>query len=280
MKPAAGSVTTYLDFGLVQGGRRVSYDYYEGQHAYDLFMGARYLHDLMAYRRGDVDAVYHPEDLRDTLRKYVALTVCAPHTSRLTYYEIGSSVFGVIDAINYLNDRYRELDTSAIAWHGVDNSLFMNQMARYTHQDYELTLRDTARPVACDLFFAKGVSLLYAIDDEAMLCDVLNSSRIAIFDYTFSREQKVRDVVGTGLPVTFLSLDRVRERLNLRGKTLILEPYTIKTYHQSPTKVTYDCIYGDAAIVEQYLAALHERTSTFERDWGRPLLRGATALAR
>lgn len=279
MKAATGPVTTYLDFGLAQGGRRTSYDYYEGQDAYDLFMGARYLRDLMAYRNGAIDAVFHPEDLRDTVRKYVALAVCASRSPQLTYYEIGSSVFGVIDALNHLNNGYQELDTRRIRWVGTDNSQFMNEMARYTHQEYNLTLTETSHPVQCDLFFAKGVSLLYALDDEDRFCEVLAHSRIAVFDYTFSRGEKLRDVVGTGLPVTFLSLETCRRTLDRPGKTLLLEPYTIKTYHQSPAKVTYDCVYGDAEVVADYRSALHRRVEAFERDWGRPLLRSAPAGA-
>jgi hypothetical protein len=273
MRPATGAATTYLDFGLTQGGRRTAYDYYEGQHAYDLFMGARYLHDLIAYRNGDVDAVHHPEDLRDNLRKYVALATCAPRTSRLSYYEIGSSVFGVIDALNYLDQTYKQLNTSAITWFGVDNSRFMNHMARYTHEDYDISVSETVRVLPCDVFFAKGVSLLYALHDESLFCDVLASSRLALFDYTFSRREKIGDVVGTGLPVTFLSLNEIRQRLEVLGKTLILEPYTIKTYHQSAAKVTYDCVYGDADVVAEYASHVSTRTHDFERDWNRPLLR-------
>jgi hypothetical protein len=275
MKQATGRVTTYLDFGMTQSGRRTSYDYYEDQPAYDLFMGARYLKDLIAYRTGDVERVYHPEDLRDNLRKYSALAVCAAATSRLTYYEIGSSVFGAIDALNYFNQKYEEINTREAAWYGVDNSSFMNAMARYTHQEYDIHLSELARPVACDLFFAKGVSLLYAVDNEALFCDVLAESRIAVFDYTFSCGERIADVVGTGLPVTFLNLDECKRRLNVDGKRLVLEPYTIKTYHQSPNKVTYDCIYGERDLVASYQLDLERRTRAFEQVWHRSLIRSA-----
>jgi hypothetical protein len=277
MKRAAGAVSTYLDFGLTQAGRRTSYDYYEGQQAYDLFMGARYLHDLIAYREGNVDAVYHPEDLRDTLRKYVGLTVCAEESSHLTYFEIGSSVFGVIDALNHLDTRYRQLDTTRVRWVGVDNSTFMNRMALYTHDSYDLTLTETVRPTPCDLFFAKGVSLLYALSDEAMFCEVLANSRLAIFDYTFSQGPKIHETVGTGLPVTFLRLNEWRQQLVMQGKTLRLAPYTLKTYHETPAKVTYECVYGDEEIVARYEEALQRRVELFEQTWQRPLLRRPAA---
>lgn len=273
MKARTGPVTTYLDFGMTQGGRRVSYDYYEGQQAYDLFMGARYLHDLIAYRSGNVDAVHHPEDLRDQLRKYCALVACRADTRRLSYYEIGSSVFGVIDALNFLDRKYGELNTSSIAWHGVDNSAFMNGMARATHDTYDIQLRDRPAALPCDVFFAKGVSLLYALDDEALFCDVLANCQIAIFDYTFARGERITEVVGTGLPVTFLNLDECRSRLTADGKALLLAPYTLKTYHQDPAKVTYDCVYGDRAVIDRYLADLERRTNGFEALWQRSLLR-------
>src|SRR5205823_10214470 len=136
----------------------------------------------------------------------------------LTYYEIGSSVMGVIDAVNYLNRRYDALTTRDITWCGVDNSHFMNAMARYTHEGYDLTVTETVAPVACDLFFAKGVSLLYAIQTEEQFASVLAQSRVAVFDYTFTTAPRFDDVVGTGLPVTYLNVDACRDRLVRTGK--------------------------------------------------------------
>ena len=266
-------VTTYLDFGMTKAGKRTCYDYREGQPAYDLFMGARYLNDLIAYRHGNVADVYHPEDVRDNLRKYTALSVSRQTGRRLTYHEIGSSVMGAIDGLNYLNAKYGLVDTRAMTWYGVDNSRFMNAMALYTHEGYDIHLSETTAAVPCDLFFAKGVSLLYAIDNEALLSDVLKASRIAIFDYTFVRDRRVSDVVGTGLPVTFLDLEECKRRLADPKKTLILNPYSIRTYHQSPIKVTYDCVYGDTDLVNRYLAAWDRNAAEFEGLWHRPLIR-------
>ena len=266
-------VTTYLDFGMTKGGKRTSYDYREDQPAYDLFMGARYLNDLIAYREGRVDDVYHPEDVRDQLRKYSALSVCRHTSQRLTYYEVGSSVLGVIDAINYLNGKYNQLDTKEIVWYGVDNSRFMNAMAAYTHEAYDVRISEVVEPVACDLFFAKGVSLLYAIDTEDLFCDVLTQSRIAVFDYTFSRKTRMSDVIGTGLPVTFLNLDECQRGLSVPGKKLILNPYWLRTYHHSPDKVTYDCVYGDEDIVDRYLSEIQKNAAEYEALWQRPLIR-------
>ena len=236
-------------------------------------MGARYLNDVIAYREGRVEEVYHPEDVRDNLRKHTGLTVCRTRDRQLVYYEIGSSVMGAIDGINYLDARYGGLDTRKVIWNGVDNSHFMNAMAQYTHHGYELRISETVSPVACDLFFAKGVSLLYAIHTEDLFAEVLAQSRIAVLDYTFTTSDRVHEVVGTGLPVTYLNFDECKQRLVRNGKKLVLTPYTLRTYHQAPDKVTYDCLYGDVEVIDRYVAELGKRASEFESLWGRPLVR-------
>ena len=119
-------------------------------------MGARYLNDLIAYRHGNVADVYHPEDVRDNLRRYTALSVSRQTGRRLMYHEIGSLVMGAIDGLNYLNARYGLVDTRAMTWYGVDNSRFMNAMALYTHEGYDIHLSETTAAVPCDLFFAKA----------------------------------------------------------------------------------------------------------------------------
>lgn len=263
-KEAKGEVKTFLDFGKIQSGRRTCYDYYEGQDAYDLFMGARYFKDIMAYRDGEAEKVYQVEDIRDQTRKYVALVACkASPNSKLVFFEPGSAAMGVIDALEHLNKEYGQLNVKDILFKGIDNSKWMNAAALYTHEQYDVQLWESAKEsgtVPCDLFFAKGVSLMYVYQDEETMCDAIKNSRIAIFDYTFSLGDKIQDFVGTGLPVTFLSLEKCKKLLEEEGKVLILKPYVIKNYHHNPKeKVTYDCIYGDKEIVEKYLIELNNK---------------------
>lgn len=271
-KEAEGKITTYLDFGKVRGGRRTCYDYYEGQDAYDLFMGARYFRDIIFYREGEVEKVYQVEDLRDQTRKYAALVVCKDNSRKLVFYEVGSSAMGVINALEYLNKKYSDLNIKDIEFFGVDNSKWMNAAAKYTHEQYNIKLWESVKDadvVKCDLFFAKGVSLMYAFEDEESMCNVLKNSRIAIFDYTFSLGEKIQDFVGTGLPVTFLSLDKCKKLLEDDGKVLIMKPYIIKNYYHNPKeKVTYDCIYGSRDIVDKYLKELENKTGENLDNYG------------
>ena len=184
---------------------------------------------------------------------------------------------GGIEALNFLNSQYQELDTRGITWHGVDNSSFMNAMARYTHEGYEMHLAETVSPVPCDFFFAKGVSLLYAVNCEELLARVFEQSRIGVFDYTFTTEARIADVVGTGLPVTFLNLQECQRRLQTAGRKLVLHPYTIRNYHDTPDKVTCDVLYGEADLVERYIAEMDHRSQEYESRWHRPLIRRPTS---
>lgn len=271
-KEVKGTPTTYLDFGNTIAGRRTSYDYYEDQAAYDLFMGARYVGDMIAYRNGEVDNVYQIEDLRDQQRKYAGLVACHGDRS-LVFYEVGSSVMGVIDALEYLNKKYNQLSISDITFTGVDNSRWMNEVAQYTHPQHKLKLYYTikqAKNVQCNLFFAKGVSLMYAFSDEQAMCAALKKSRLAIFDYTFTQHGKIQHYVATGVPVTYLNLAKCQKLLKAANKQLILRPYSIKTYHRDPNKVTYDCIYGEPRLVARYLKELKSKTGETLATYGDP----------
>ena len=273
-KEVKGEIKTFLDFGKVQGGRRTSYDYYEGQDAYDLFMGSRYFKDIIFYREGEVDKVYQVEDIRDQTRKFAALVACKNYSDKLVFYEVGSSAMGVIDALEFLNKKYKELKIKDIKFFGIDNSKWMNAAAKYTHEQYNIKLWESVKEadeVKCDLFFAKGVSLMYAFEDEETMCNILKNSKISIFDYTFSLGDKIQDFVGTGLPVTYLSLDKCKKLLEQEGKVFIIKPYTIKNYHDNPKdKVTCDCIYGDKEVVEKYLAELEDRIGENLNNYGDP----------
>ncbi len=270
-----GNPTTFLDWGKTTGNHRVTYAYHEGQEAYDLYMGARYVCDMIAYRNGEIDKVFHPEDLRDNTRKYSGLVACDNGSDELTFYEVGSSVMGVIDALEYLNIEYNQLDIKDTKFLGVDNSKWMNAVAEYTHEQYNLKLWEDvkdAEGVECDLFFAKGVSLMYAFQDEDAMCDVLKNSKLAIFDYTFSLDGKIQDHTGTGLGVTYLNLDKCKGILEReKGKILVMKPYQIKTYHQGdPTKASFDCIYGEREIIDKYLADLEDKTGENLYNYGNP----------
>jgi len=270
---AKGKTTTYIDFGKVQSGMRSSYAYHTDQEAYDFYMGARYLQDMMFYKQGKIDSVFQPEDLRDNNRKYAGLIACKQTTDNTTYFEVGSSCLGVIEALEYLNKEHSELDLNSTKFVGVDNSQWMNFAAVNCHKDYEVEVFEDAKDathVKSDFFFAKGVSLMYAYQDEESMCNMLKNTRLAVFDYTFATKGKISEVIDTGLGITYLNYDKCKEILNVDGRVLVEKPYVIKKYNQGVTKISYDCIYGDKDIVDNYLGQLENITGENLDNYGDP----------
>ncbi|MCK5282788.1 MAG: hypothetical protein KAK00_05245 [Nanoarchaeota archaeon] len=248
-------VKSYLEFGYKKGEEKVIYDSKEEQDAYDFFMVPRYLKDIISYRTGKIENVHHKDDLTDNKKKYAALTTCKRFSENLVFYEVGSSLMGVIDSLEYINRQTGKLDIKKIQFIGVDNSKMMNHVAKYIHHGYDIKLYEGKTKIECDVFFAKGVSILYAFENEEIFCSTLLDSKISIFDYTFSTKDKLNEFVGTGKKVTFLSLDKCRELLDKEGKILILEP-SQRIKNDDEKKVTYECIFGDKEIVSLYLEEL------------------------
>ncbi len=255
-------VKTYLEFGKLEGKKRIVYDKREEQEAYDFFMVARYLKDMIAYRTGSIKNVHKKEDLEDNIKKYSALSVCKKFSKPLVYYEVGSTLMGVIDSLEFLNKKFKRLSVKDILFVGVDNSDMINHVALYMHEKYKLKLYKTIKIVKCNLFFAKGVSLLYAFDDEQLFCNVLKNSDIAVFDYTFSLGKQIKDFVGTGKAVTFLSLVKCKKLLRHVNKELILNPSN-RIENKDKNKATYECIYGNKDLVKRYIVELNKTNSKF-----------------
>lgn len=248
-------VESYLEFGRKKGKGKTVYDLRTGQQAYEFFMVSRYLKDIMAYKTGKVRLIHHKEDLVDNTKKYAALVACKRALSPLVFYEVGSSLMGVIDSLEYLNKRFKMLNIKKTRFLGVDNSDIMNFGASVIHNNYYLKLYEKIKLVKCDLFFAKGVSLLYAFSDEKLFCDVLKKSKISIFDYTFSLKDSIKDNIGTGKKVTFLSLDKCKKQLQGSGRELVLFP-SKRIDTKSKEKVSYECVYGDKKTIKKYLKLL------------------------
>jgi hypothetical protein len=244
---------SYLEFGLIDEGDKKVYDTRFDQEAYDFFMVARYMKDIMSYRANKPENVHHKEDFEDNLKKYAALIACDKEYP--VYYEVGSSLMGVIDALEFIDERHKDLDVKSVEFAGADNSEMMNFGARQLHENYKLKLFETAKPFPCDLFFAKGVSLLYALDNVEQLSNILKNSRIGIFDYTFSLNGSKKRTVGTGKSVTYLSLGQLESLVKGSGN-LIIEPSERK-YDLEEGLETYECVYGPSGLARNYYKLLN-----------------------
>lgn len=225
----------FLEFGSIdiEEKSRNVYDLRTGPQAYEWFMLARYLADLHAYvdlrqmtaNLDEVDlakaykrGVHHKNDCSLQLDKLIALSVAGRSQSTLRFFELGSTVFGCIEGMQFvrsllLNLRCREPfpDLRHVHWYGVDISSLFNMLALKLHGEMRIETAVSLEELTVqsfDLFFSKGVTLLYALRSVEELLNHVGRSRVSLFDYSFSLGESQDTVIGTGKDVRYLSLPK------------------------------------------------------------------------
>jgi len=210
----------------------------ENFQAYEWFMGARYFADILAYERmkdllyrkeellEEFSKINHKNDVSVNLGKLIALSA----TSGNSFCELGSSLFGCIEAMEFCKSLLLRSNSGMIFnlnnvnWHGVDISEFMNSMAKKIHSSYHIT---TSKDIGDlkekrDVFFAKGISLLYAIRNEKQLIDIIKNNEISIFDYSFSLEEDFFTTIGTGVETKYININKFLEELKKTNRTIFV----------------------------------------------------------
>ncbi|EQB2601933.1 hypothetical protein [Aeromonas salmonicida] len=235
---------SYLEFGSIDPhlGKKTVYDFRTNAKAYDWLMHARYSNDLFSYHRmtqllcdnefndiADIyaDEIHHADDFVFNLNKLMALELVG-----FSFFELGQTLFGCIDGMEFIRQLQRTLelppiqvDLSSINWFGYDTSPFFNLMAKLTHEKYKVITTDlpSVIPTGYDVFFVKGVTLLYAIRNGSELFDYIQKSKITVFDYSFSLSSAKDNYIGTGKCVRYLSKDEfigVYQKILQSGKDI------------------------------------------------------------
>ncbi|MFB2856666.1 hypothetical protein [Aeromonas allosaccharophila] len=217
---------SYLEFGSIDPsfGKKTVYDFRTNAKAYDWLMHARYSNDLFTYHKmiqglcsndfNDITDIYaneihHADDFVFNLNKIMALELVGS-----SFFELGQTLFGCIDGMEFIRQLQLmlklppiQVDLSCINWFGYDVSQFFNFMAKLMHEQYNVFTTDIRSqiPVYYDVFFAKGVTLLYAIRSGSEFFDYVRRSKITIFDYSFSLDDGIDNYIGTGKSVRYLS---------------------------------------------------------------------------
>lgn len=242
---------TYLEFGSIDRvkGRKDIWDFRVHQQAYDFFMLARYMNDLMLCR--DVAAaagrrrftatvkVYaagvHTNDLPVSFARLAALHVLSDTTASrpVSMLELGSTLMAYIDSLECLqavgrsHDRgFSGIDLGASDYRGLDISPLMNKVATALHPAHSVSVATARDDRTVDLFVAKGVSLLYANRRARDLAGWLERASVSLFDYSFSLGADQRGHLGTGKNVTYAALAEVVQACHAAGKELYIRSST------------------------------------------------------
>lgn len=86
-----------------------------------------------------------------------------------------------------------------VYWDGVDISPYFNSLVKIMHASYHVSTRTSPlhlRPNA-DVFFAKGITLLYVVRTPEQLYELIDNTQIAILDYSFSLCGEQNTQIGT-----------------------------------------------------------------------------------
>ncbi len=239
-----GKTFSYLEFGEISqdANSKEVYDFRTKSQAYDWLMHARYSHDIFTYlqmlrllEKGDLKEVellykkgiYHADDFSSNLNKLTALSLF----KNKSFFEYGQTLFGCIEGIQFCRELLRNLSTCVeetnleeVQWYGFDISSFFNEMACLMHSKYSVhTSAETSLiHEGSQVFFAKGVTLLYALRSGEDFFNLANNSQLGLFDYSLSPKESRDSTIGTGKSVCFIGLEEFLEHYRRSSHTIYI----------------------------------------------------------
>lgn len=274
------SSLSYLEFGGIDfnSSKKLVWDFKIHQKAYDWYMHARYSNDIFYYMTmldhlGELSLsaviekftheVHHADDFSMSLSKLIALglTVKKIQSAQQSFFELGQTLFGCIEAMEFCQALMRqtgvdftEINLRNVEWCGVDISDFFNKLALIMHNNYTMYTFDTINSIVGikDVFFAKGVTLLYAIRDIEQLFSLLDTGRICLFDYSFSLEEEQEIVIGSGKVLKYLKFNDFVNRLKGSPRALYLKK-GCSFVDKGNVRITIDCLYADEHICRKFV---------------------------
>ena len=260
---------SYLEFGAIDlaKGTKAVWDFKINQKAYDWLMFARYANDMAAYLEmtealpsgGTAAAlevyrreVHHRDDFSVNLGKLLALSVLSRDEPRPSFFELGQTLLGCIEGMEFCRALLRQLEIcpplpelKELAWQGVDISRFFNRFAVAMHTGYAVSVHDELGKYDGNpsLFFAKGVTLLYAIRSLDSLFQLLERSEMALFDYSLSAGAIQEVTIGTGKAVRYLPLADFMNRYARSEKKIYVKKGN-SAYSAETGRIFIDCVFG------------------------------------
>ncbi|OGT98227.1 MAG: hypothetical protein A2X80_06645 [Geobacteraceae bacterium GWB2_52_12] len=268
---------SYLEFGSIDmcKGKKHVWDFRMHQQAYDWLMHARYSNDLITYIKlcervgvasiseiaGEYrEGIHHPDDFLVNYGKLCALAVMSGAMGKASFFELGQTLFGCIEGMEFCQKVIRAMDLEFpylslenVHWRGVDISDFFNRLAVLMHARYDVEASDVLKAeLPADVFFAKGVTLLYAIREPLQLCDTLNYGKLSLFDYSFAMDGPQEMTLGTGKQIVYLAYDDCKKQLEESGKQLYVRR-SRSNYDASSNRIFVDGVYGDERHCRKYI---------------------------
>lgn len=263
---------TYLEFGAIDlaNSKKNIWGYHLHQQAYDWFMLARYANDIavlsdLTESLPQMDAVELVDACTKQIHHHDMLNVhlrqlCAICTAGKEFFELGQTLMGCIDGLEFLDALFNHFDISInapqldeVEWIGADISPLFNTLSKKMHPSYSVTtaLPEDA-PEQYDVFYARGVTLMYAIKAVSDLMTWVTNSGFALFDCSFSTGESCDKVIPTGKNIHYPALHAFVDAHNKSGRSLFFAEE--KEFHPSDSGlICVNCISGDQAACSMFL---------------------------
>lgn len=275
---------TFLEFGSIdlEASKKNVWDLRLHQEAYDFFMIARYFKDLLTYRNLVSSAQSEPlevqlrryregvytRDLYNSFSKLAALSVIRD-PSPPSFVELGSTLMGCIDGMRFVRSRCTvapPVDLQRVVFRGIDISALLNDGAKALYPDFTLETFLDLKSCSSEssVFFAKGVSLLYALREVEDLLSALTLGRVCVFDYSFALGERQTQYLGTGKQVAYLPLSQVQAALRSAfPKRTLLVQKTSALLNRDEQRLRAVFYFGE----EQILRKIIVQELDLKRQW-------------
>lgn len=272
---------SYLEFGSIDLGasKKDIWDFRIHDKAYDWFMLSRYANDMVTYTEmsekmdgsapiSEIVSLYtkemhHKADASLNVGKICALAVMKNRQDKASpsFFEIGQTIYGCIEGMDFCQKlistslvQFPFVNLTEVSWYGVDISDFFNRLSVMLHSAYKVkTVREVEfLKEQTDVFFSKGVTLLYIVREVGELLNLLAKGEICVFDYSFSMEGVQNTSIGTGKHVRYLDFNEFYKAYNKGIKKLFVRKN--KSYYNKATnRIFIDCVYAEEGICREFI---------------------------
>lgn len=272
------NIITYLEFGeinIVEGKKKV-WDFRLHQKAYDWLMLGRYMNDILSYQsmseqlgvtslseiaRTHKDEIHHADETSLSLSKLIALHLFSKKSGGISFFDFGQTIFGCIEGMEFCQKLARFLevdfplqDIKKVQWYGVDISEMFNKVAMIIHSDYKVTtaVDFSHMPDRFDVFYSKGITLLYAVRSAEELYNILNKGTCSIFDYSFTLSGEQTTTVGSGKTIKYFDYKDFSD-IRKRNKRKLYVRKKKSFYDKQNDRIFVDCVYADEDICREFM---------------------------
>jgi hypothetical protein len=272
---------TFLEFGEVDTEKctKKIWGFKLHQKAYDWFMLGRYANDILAFEKITkllqplslqtlIDyynsEIHHGDEASLSLSKNIALAVTQnnPIQKSPSFFELGQTIFGCIDGmdfyqafLNQLKINSPQVNLKSVEWYGVDISEMFNGLSKTLHKEYRINafVSTAELPPKMDVFFSKGITLLYAVRNLKDLFDTITRGRLAFFDYSFSLSEMEDTTIGSGKTVRYLKLSDFLSEIKKRKEKMYVKKPSSR-FLQDTNRVWLDCLFAEDALCSKFIA--------------------------